>query len=189
MSTGRVGAPALGWWTVPNVVTIARLALILPVAVLIVQHQQPVLTLLLLVLFGATDWVDGYLARRLQQTSAVGVVLDPIADRVGLVAIVLAFVAAGDLQLWVVLVIVLVDVGLGVLYLIRRAGQPPGVAPVGKVRTAVLMTGVALLGVGLLPTPIPFTTVGQALCGLGAILHIASGLGYLRVLLTRRTAS
>jgi cardiolipin synthase (CMP-forming) len=187
MSAEPLDVGARGWLTIPNVVTILRLALIAPIAVLIVQHEQPVLTLSLLVLFGATDWVDGYLARRLHQTSAVGIVLDPIADRVGLVAIVLSFVAAGDLPLWVVLVIVGVDVGLGVLYLARRAGAPPKVVPLGKVRTAVLMTGVALLGVGLLPTAFPFTGLGQLLCGVGAVLHVLCGLWYLRVLLRPRT--
>lgn len=186
MSARSVEIPSPGWWTLPNAVTVVRLALIVPIAILIVQDVRPVLALLLLVVFGATDWVDGFLARRLGQTSAVGVLLDPIADRVGVVAIVVSFVAAGRLALWVVLLIVLVDVGLGVLYLVRRAGPPPGVTLPGKLRTAVLMVGLALLGLGLLPTAIPFTAAGQALCGLGALLHVVSGIGYLRTLLAPR---
>ena len=186
MTARSVDVPTHGWWTVPNAVTVVRLALIVPIAILIVHDVRPVLTLLLLVVFGATDWVDGFLARRLGQTSAVGVVLDPIADRVGLVAIVLSFVVAGRLALWVVLLIVLVDVGLGVLYLVRKAGQPPGVTLPGKLRTAVLMVGLALLGLGLLPTSVPFTAAGQLLCGVGALLHVVSGLGYVRTLLAPR---
>lgn len=188
MSAEPAEVRSWGWWTVPNAVTIARLGLIAPISVLIVQHAAPVLALLLLALFGATDWIDGYLARRLGQTSAVGVVLDPVADRVGVVVIVLSFVAAGALPLWIVLVIVTVDVGLGILYLVRQPGPPPAVTPIGKVRTAVLMTGVALLGVGLLPTPLPFATAGRVLCGLGALLHLGAGLGYLRSLLAARAA-
>jgi cardiolipin synthase (CMP-forming) len=186
VSAREVAVPVRGWWTVPNAVTVVRLALVVPIALLIVQHRSPVLAVLLLALFGATDWVDGFLARRLGQTSAVGVVLDPVADRVGVVAIVLSFVVAGHLWVWVVLAIVLVDVGLGVLFLVRRAGPPPGVTPLGKARTAVLMVGIALLGVGLVPTGLPLMPVGQALCGLGALLHLVAGLGYLRVLLGER---
>ena len=188
MSARSVDVPDLGWWTVPNAVTVVRLGLIVPISILIVQHARPVLTVLLLVVFGATDWVDGFLARRLQQTSAVGVVLDPIADRVGVVGIVLSFVAAGDLALWVVLTIVLVDVVLGVVFILRRSGPPPGVTVLGKIRTALLMTGLALLGLGLLPTSLPFTLGGQVLVGVGAALHLLTGLGYLQVLLTRRLA-
>lgn len=186
MSVQSAEPRALGWWTVPNVVTVARLALIVPIVVLVVQGVRPVLALVLLVLFGATDWVDGFLARRLGQTSAVGTVLDPIADRVGVVSIVVSFVVAGRLALWVPLVVVLVDVGLGVLYLARRAGKPPGVTWLGKIRTALLMVGLALLGVSLIPTGLPFAAAGQALCALGAGLHLLAGLGYLRVLLARR---
>jgi cardiolipin synthase len=182
------GQQARGWWTVPNAVTVVRLGLIAPIAVLIVRHSHPVLAVALLAVFGATDWVDGFLARRLGQTSAVGVLLDPIADRVGVVVIVLSFVAAGDLALWVPLVIVGVDLALAGLFVVRRPGPPPGVTPIGKVRTAVLMVGVALLGLGLLPTAIPFTAAGQVLCAIGALLHAAAGVGYLRVLLLARRA-
>jgi cardiolipin synthase (CMP-forming) len=145
-----------------------------------------VLAVVLLAAFGATDWVDGFLARRLGQTSAVGTVLDPVCDRVGVVAIILAFVAAGDLQLWVILLIVGVDVALGVVFLVRKPGAPPAVVRLGKVRTAVLMTGVALLGVGLPATVPAFTVAGRVLCAIGALLHLATGAVYLRRLLAPR---
>ena len=72
--------------TLPNAITLFRLLLI-PIF-LFVAWDRPRLILagLLLGFIGATDWVDGYLARRLNQTSTVGKVIDPSADRLLLIA-------------------------------------------------------------------------------------------------------
>jgi cardiolipin synthase len=81
--------------TVPNSVTTVRL-LLLPVFIVLVLHRRERLeAAYLLGLLGATDWVDGYLARRLHQVSALGKVLDPVADRLLLLGAVTTIVAIG----------------------------------------------------------------------------------------------
>ena len=93
-----------GPWTWPNLVTIVRL-LLLPVFLwLLFSTGHRALAAWLLAALGATDWLDGYLARRLDQVSNVGKVLDPVADRllvmVGLLAVAGAF---GLVLAWIVL--------------------------------------------------------------------------------------
>lgn len=177
------------WATWPNLVTTVRLLLVAPIVVLLLDGERPVLTLVLLVLFGGSDWVDGQLARRLGQTSRVGAVLDPIADRTGLVVIVGALVVAGHLPLWIIVTIATVDLCLAAAYLVQRGRgqlgrQGPAVSVLGKVRTAVVMAGLALVALGLVPELATVAAVGQMVTGVGALLHLAAGVGYLRDLLS-----
>jgi cardiolipin synthase len=83
-----------GWRTWPNLVTLVRLLLIPVFLWLLFSTNHRALAAWLLAVLGATDWIDGWLARALRQTSNVGKVLDPTADRilvmVGLVAVALA---------------------------------------------------------------------------------------------------
>lgn len=173
------------WATIPNAITVLRLLLVIPITLLLANGAAPVVTLVLLALFGASDWVDGYLARRLGQTSRTGAILDPLADRVGVATIAIAFVVSGHLPLWIAVLIAMVDMVLGVAYLCARPAQMPGVSVLGKVRTAVLMAGLALIGVGILPALDVVALVGQVVCGAGAVLHAFACVGYIRAL-TRR---
>ncbi|MEV4774992.1 CDP-alcohol phosphatidyltransferase family protein [Microbacterium sp. LTA6] len=176
---------ARDWATLPNAITVLRLLLVVPITVLLVQDAAPVLTLVLLVLFGVSDWVDGYLARRLGQTSRTGALLDPFADRVGVAIIACGFVVAGHLPLWIAVVVVGVDLTLGVIWAITRPEQMPPATRLGKARTAIFMTGLALIGLGILPDLGIIGVIGQVICAVGAVLHLVVGFGYLRTLLRR----
>ncbi|MCQ9386993.1 MULTISPECIES: CDP-alcohol phosphatidyltransferase family protein [Actinomycetes] len=167
------------WATIPNAVTLLRFALVAPVAVLLVDGSRPVLAVVLLAIFGASDWVDGALARKLGQTSKTGAVLDPVADRIGVAVIALALVMAGHVSIWVALGIAAVDVALGVTYLMVRPSHAPEVSWIGKIRTAVLMAGILLVGLGAIPNLHLFGVAGQAFCVIGAALHLLAGIGYL----------
>lgn len=168
------------WVNLPNTITLLRLALVIPIAVLIIQDSRPVLTVVLLIGFGTSDWIDGYLARRLGQTTSVGAALDPIADRVGVGVIAGALVLAGHLPPGIILLIAAVDATLALAYLVARRPQAPQVSWIGKARTAVLMTGLAVTGLALLPDLGALNRVGTLLCSVGAGLHLVAGLGYLR---------
>lgn len=175
--------PRPDWATLPNLITLLRLGLVVPIVILVLNHAQPVLTVVLLAIFGASDWIDGYLARALYQVSATGAVLDPVADRIGVAMIALALAVTGHLSLGVVLTIAAVDAALAVTYLVTRPARAPKVSRVGKVRTAVLMSGLALIGLSLVPALLPVGTAGRILCVVGAFLHAVAGFGYVRVLL------
>lgn len=183
MNLRSENAPPRRWATIPNAITLLRLALVVPIALLVIEHALPELTVILLVIFGASDWIDGYLARRLGQTSSVGAVLDPVADRIGVAVIVVALAAAGSLPLWVPLLVAFVDVALIVIFLVKRPADTPDVSRLGKIRTAVLMSGIALVGLALLPGLHLIGAAGDVLCMVGAPLHAIAALDYGRRML------
>ena len=165
------------WATLPNLVTLVRLALLLPVC-LRLDDGPDTLGVVLLLVWASTDWIDGMLARALDQTSRTGAIIDPIADRLGLAAIVLTL-AIADLLPWAALaLIVVVDVAMAVLATSAALGGRISVSWLGKIRTFVLMTAVFLLvaAAALAPSLVP---AAQALVWIGAALHTASGLDYI----------
>ncbi|MFZ4516184.1 MAG: CDP-alcohol phosphatidyltransferase family protein [Acidimicrobiia bacterium] len=88
-------------WTIPNLISFARLACVpLFLYWMLVTHDDLAAAILLAVL-GATDWVDGWIARRFDQGSEFGKVLDPVADRILLVAGAVAVLARGIVPWWV----------------------------------------------------------------------------------------
>src|SRR5699024_3876587 len=107
-------APRHDCATIPNHVTVLRVAPPAPVCVLLL-HVPATLAVVLLLVWASTVWVDGLLARALDQTSRTGAIIDPIADRVGLAAIVLSLAVAGLLPWAALVIIVVVDVAMVVL--------------------------------------------------------------------------
>ena len=91
--------------TFPNLVTLIRIFLIPIFVYLSWSRSRLILGGLLLGLIGATDWIDGYLARRLNQTSTVGKVIDPSADRVLLIAAGIVSFHDSLIPTWLLIVI------------------------------------------------------------------------------------
>ncbi len=121
--------------TVPNAITAVRLASV-PIFLWLLfgAHHQTAAAIVLAVL-GATDWVDGYVARRWHQVSTVGKVLDPTADRVLVATAVISVIVAGAVPLW-----------FGILTLVREAlvsGAVLLLASLGAERIDVLWVGKA----------------------------------------------
>jgi cardiolipin synthase (CMP-forming) len=121
--------------TVPNAVTMVRLLCVpLFLWLLFGAHRQTDAAILLAVL-GATDWVDGFLARRFHQVSTLGKVLDPAADRILVGAGVIAIIVHGAGPVW-----------FGVVTLVREvlvAGTVLALAALGARRIDVLWIGKA----------------------------------------------
>ena len=89
-----------GWATWPNAVTVVRLALIPLYVVLTVSTHHWAEAAWLLAFLGATDWIDGFLARRLHQTSDIGKILDPVADRLLVMSGVVTIALVGGVPWW-----------------------------------------------------------------------------------------
>jgi cardiolipin synthase (CMP-forming) len=89
-----------GLFTVPNLITLVRLACVPLFVWLLVAREDRLAAALLLAVLGATDWVDGYLARRLGQVSEVGKILDPTVDRIMLLVAVLVIALDGAVPWW-----------------------------------------------------------------------------------------
>lgn len=173
MTTG----PRPDWATIPNLVTLARFVLLGPVCLLLLDGPGPLAVVLLLV-WASTDWIDGMLARVLHQRSRTGELIDPIADRVGLAAIVLTL-AMIELLPWAALVIIVVtDVAMMLLVSRAALGGRISVSRLGKVRTFVLMTAVFLLVASAAWAPGLIPAV-QALLWLAVVLHVISGADYI----------
>jgi cardiolipin synthase len=134
--------PALGRvLTVPNLITTVRLGC-LPVFVWLLfgAHRQTAAAVLLGVL-GATDWVDGFAARRWHQVSTLGKVLDPVADRVLVLTGVSSIIVAGAVPLWLGVATIAREVLVSgaVLLLASLGAERIDVLWVGKAGTFGLM--------------------------------------------------
>ncbi|HEV3353190.1 MAG TPA: CDP-alcohol phosphatidyltransferase family protein [Acidimicrobiales bacterium] len=121
--------------TVPNVITLVRL-LCIPVFLWLLfgLHEQTAAAILLAVL-GATDWVDGYVARRFGQVSTFGKVLDPTADRVLVATAVISIMAYGAVPLWFGIATIVREVLVSVMVVL--------LASLGAARIDVLWVGKA----------------------------------------------
>jgi cardiolipin synthase len=131
----------LGILTVPNAITMVRL-LCLPVFVwLVFGAKEQTAAAIVLAVLGATDWVDGYVARRFHQVSTVGKVLDPTADRllVGTAVVVIIIHHAVPLWFGVITLVREALVGLLVLVLAGLGAARIDVLWVGKAGTFGLM--------------------------------------------------
>lgn len=168
--------------TVPNLLSFVRLALV-PVFLLLVLLGEDLLALLVLVFSSVTDFLDGVLARRLDQVSRLGQLLDPAADRLFIFAALLGLAVRGVLPWWLVSIIVGRDVlllALGIVLANHGFGPLP-VHHLGKIATfclfyalPILMVGQAFPAVAALSAPI-----GWAFALWGAFLYWWAGVVYL----------
>jgi cardiolipin synthase (CMP-forming) len=183
------GSPGSGfrgqWFLLPNVVTYLR-GILLPVFVVLLVADAYGWALLALAIIGLSDWVDGYLARRLGLVSRLGQCLDPLFDRVGVIVIVVSCAALGLVPWWFAAVLMTPELVLGCLVLVRpkarRILQP---TRIGKLRTASLLIGFPLL---ILAAPhaldsAVLTAAAGVLLALGAVGHLVAGVQYGRALL------
>jgi len=133
--------------TVPNLVSFTRLLGVPLFLYLFLGPHAYAAAVLVLAVGGTTDWVDGYLARRLQQVSRLGELLDPAADRLYILATLLAFTVGRVVPWWFTGALLLRElVLLGSLAVLRRYGYgPPPVHYLGKTATFILLFGFPVL--------------------------------------------
>ncbi|SDB80026.1 cardiolipin synthase [Raineyella antarctica] len=166
------------WATIPNAVTLLRFLLLGPVCWLVLQgpsgHPLP---LVLLLVWASTDWIDGFLARRLDQRSRTGEVMDPIADRIGIALVALSLALAGVLSWWAVGIIAAVDL-LSLLVAGPAAARGDiHVSRLGKVRTALMLVAIAALVAAVSFAP-GLTTAALVLVWATVGLHVVTGATY-----------
>lgn len=127
--------------TVPNAITLVRLACIPLFLWLLFGADRQTVSAVLLGVLGSTDWIDGFVARRYHQVSTVGKVLDPVADRVLVVTAVIAITVHGAVPVWfgVATLSREVVVSAAVLLLASLGAARIDVLWVGKAGTFALM--------------------------------------------------
>ncbi|MBM7504574.1 CDP-alcohol phosphatidyltransferase family protein [Agromyces aurantiacus] len=168
-------------WTVPNVLSMLRLLLV-PVFLILVIAGAYVPALIVLVTASLTDLLDGYLARRFDQVTRLGQLLDPAADRLYIFAALIGLAANQLVPWWIVIVIVARDaliVVLGVVLANHGYGPLP-VHHLGKAATFALFTGLPVIMLGLaFPVMQPFSEpFGWAVTLWGAFLYWWAGIIY-----------
>lgn len=129
---------------IPNCLTVVRIAL-LPVVVWRFRKGDSMGALLFYLLAMLTDAVDGIIARRFNQVTALGKLLDPIADKLSLVTLLGLFVADGEIPLWLLGVILLKELALviGGAVALRR-GIVVYALPIGKVTTVAFVASIVV---------------------------------------------
>jgi cardiolipin synthase len=173
--------------TVPNLVTLSRIVLI-PLLIGIFympfsQETQNVTATALFIFAGITDWLDGYLARRLNQMSPFGAFLDPVADKLIVVSALLALLYLNRVDVIVSLIIVGREIAISALReWMAKVGQTATVAVafIGKLKTVAQMVAIALL---LFHDPLlglDCQFLGTILVNVAAVLTVISMLYYLR---------
>jgi cardiolipin synthase len=178
-------------WTIPNALSILRLLGVPLFLWLLLGPHADAWALVVLMISGFTDWLDGVLARKLNQMSAVGALLDPLADRLYILATLLGLVLRHVIPLWLAIVIVGRDVVLAVcLPLLRRAGYAPlSVHYLGKAATFCLLYAFPLLLLGTYhgtladiarPTAWAFTIWGTALYVYAGLVYLVQAQSLLR---------
>ncbi|MCA1296845.1 CDP-alcohol phosphatidyltransferase family protein [Stappia indica] len=130
--------------TLPNLITLVRLALV-PVIVWLIAEDRFGPAFWLFVLSGISDGVDGYIARRFAMQSALGAFLDPLADKALLLSVFAALYLSGLLPLWLLVAVVLRDLLImGAIGLSELIGRRVTIKPllIGKA-TTVMQIGLA----------------------------------------------
>lgn len=169
-------------FTIPNIISLVRLAAI-PVFLWLVWRGEDLAGLLVLIAAVSTDFVDGLVARKLGQISRLGQILDPLADRLFIAAVVVALAIRDVVPLWLVIVVMGRDVLLGLGTLVfGRYGV--GVLPVkwmGKWATFALLFSLPLfLLMSLLDGVAAFVApFAWAVAIAGALLYWWAGILYL----------
>jgi cardiolipin synthase len=132
-------------FTIPNLISAIRIAAVPVFLWLLLGADRPAAAGWMLVAIGATDWIDGYLARRLNQVSELGKMLDPVADRLAIVAAVIGGWIAGVLPWWVALLLMVREVLVAstAAYLALKTGDRIEVRYLGKMATWAVYGGVA----------------------------------------------
>lgn len=170
-------------FTVPNVLSFLRLALV-PVFLVLILRGDDALALLVLVVSSVTDFLDGVIARRFHQITRLGQLLDPAADRLFIFAALVGLAAREILPWWLLALLVGRDVmllAIGIVLANHGYGPLP-VHHLGKVATFCLFYALPIIMIAhAFPATSAFATpVGFAFALWGAFLYWWAGALYLR---------
>lgn len=182
-------------FTIPNALTALR-AVGIPCflwALFAADQNRDLLAIGILIIAGATDYLDGRLARALNQSSRLGELLDPLVDRLYIAAVVIGLTIRGVIPLWLLIILIARDLILATtLPGLYRAGKGPlPVTFLGKAATLNLLYAFPLLLLGEQEGAIGdwAAIFATAFAGWGVLLYLLTGIQYFlaaRSLITRR---
>jgi cardiolipin synthase len=167
-------------WNVPNVISLIRLALI-PGFIWLGMNGEYGWAGVMLGVIGSTDWIDGYLARRLNQVTEVGKFLDPLADRLAVIVAVVAGLIWDVLPVGFAVALIVREtlIGLGAMYGWSRGVTKLDVRWLGKAATLLLYVSISLFYVGV-GFDVDLLIAGAWLTGVpGLVMYYWVGVEYL----------
>ncbi len=179
------------FFNVPNVITMSRIILI-PLIIglyyvpgdLLSMEMKNELATGVFVFAAVTDWLDGYLARRLNQMSAFGAFLDPVADKLIVAGALIVLLQLGRVDALVALIVIGREIAISALReWMAKVGQAKSVAVafIGKLKTVTQMIAIPLLLYhDSLLDLVDCQWLGTLLINLAAVLTVVSMLYYLR---------
>ena len=143
--------------TVPNILSMLRLALV-PVFLFLLLNEKYLLAIVVLAISSLTDYLDGYFARKFNQVTRLGQLLDPAADRLYIFSTLVGLSITGIVPVWLALVIIGRDVVLAVAYpILATYGYGPlPVHYLGKTGTFALLYAFPLLLMAYIWQPLAF---------------------------------
>lgn len=178
--------------TIPNLVSFIRLAAIPVFWWLLLGEDNVAAATILFAVVATTDWVDGYLARRLGQVSKLGKALDPVADRLMIASAVIAGLIAEIVPTWIGILLIAREVYMAIvtIFLVTRGAGTLEVRWLGKLATFLVYTSIGwfyfaaipFLEVILLPAAWIAAVVGLALYWYTAIQYTGDALTTMREL-------
>ncbi len=171
--------------TVPNVLSLARIVLVGAYLDLLLWQDDRVVATVVLAVAGATDFADGYIARRYDQVTTVGKVLDPVADRILLAAAIISMIVYGAVPTWLAAPVISREALVaGTVLVLASLGAPRiDVSLTGKAATFGLMVCFPLLLLGHGPGGFAraLHDVALVLVVPALVLSFAAALGYVPV--------
>lgn len=169
----------------PNGLTTSRIVLVPLLVVVLLTGQSPGREIWGLVVFIAaalTDLLDGYLARKRKQVTAVGILLDPIADKLLISSAFISLVEMGEVPAWMVVIVVGREFAVTGLRSVAAAqGFNIAAMPLGKLKMVSQVFCVSFLIGGRLIDGFYVQQIGQALLWVVVVLAIASMVQYFRL--------
>lgn len=171
------------FWNLPNSLTVARIALI-PVVVWMLgdapTREECLATAVIFVVAMLTDIVDGYLARKWNLVSPLGAYLDPLADKLMVMAALIMLVPLGWVPAWLVLVLLGREMAItGLRGISSQEGLVLSAGSMGKIKTAFQSTALTMLLLHYPTLGIDVHSSGSVLLWVATFFSLASGLEYM----------
>jgi len=166
--------------TLPNKLSLVRIFLVpVLVTVLLTRFSNP-LALSIFLLASLTDWLDGYIARRSKQTTTLGKLLDPMADKLLISSALISLVEMGLAPAWMVVVIVSREIAItGIRSVAASQGVVIAASKMGKYKAVSEILAISFLILGKIPFPILGNfPLGHILLWVAMIMAIVSGIEY-----------
>lgn len=164
-------------WNVPNSLTLFRIFLVPFLVVVLLTKYSNFLGIGIFLLAAITDFFDGYFARKFNQMTRLGALLDPIADKLLMSAAFISLVELGLARAWMVVIIIGREFAVsGLRSIAAQQGVTIAASPLGKTKTVAQVVAIALLIVGYELGEFRFT--GELALWVVMLFALVSGIDY-----------